>query len=95
MERTTGRGLWRHVTVSVVGAAAAIALSGCGGGLDGSSTCSDYLGASYDEQHQVVSELAGKYHQPDYATPLGFPNVAYVCAQNPDLTLEDYFSQLQ
>jgi hypothetical protein len=44
------------------------------------------------EQMDVTQALAGEYKKPDYATPLGAPAVPYFCAQNPDVTLDEFFA---
>ena len=60
-------------------------------GLSGSPTCGEYMNASEQEQRQVVSQLAGKY-KGVWATPLGFPGVAYYCASHPTTTLDEFFA---
>lgn len=67
-------------------------VSACNGsGLSASSTCSQFMGASTQDQSTVVSQLATQYHKPDYATPLGEPDVPYFCASNPNVTLGHFF----
>ncbi len=79
--------------VSVV-AAPGVLLGACNSsGLSASSTCSQFMAASPEAQQQVVSELASQYQKPDYATPLGEPEVPYYCADNPNVTLGQFFSQ--
>jgi hypothetical protein len=71
---------------------AAIALAGCGeAGLSESSTCKDFLAADPADQQSVTQQLAGKFNKPDYASPLGMPEVPYYCAGNPDTTLKEFF----
>lgn len=77
--------------IAVVSVAGSIA--GCGSSLSASSSCSDFLKASPQDQQTVVSKLAGQYQKPDYATPLGEPEVPYYCASNPDVTLGQFFSR--
>ena len=70
-----------------------VSLAGCGGsGLSDTSTCTDYLKADPNDQQKIANELAGKYHKPDYATPLGFPSIAYYCATNGKVTLAQVFA---
>jgi hypothetical protein len=70
-----------------------VGLVGCGPvGLSGASTCSDFMKASSQDQQQIVSELAGKYQKPDYATPLGQPEIPYYCATHPKITLDQFFA---
>jgi hypothetical protein len=71
----------------------AILLSGCSSGLSSSSTCKDFLNAPQSDQAAIVSKLAGQYNKPDYATPLGAPEVPYYCASNPSVTLGDFFQR--
>jgi hypothetical protein len=85
---------WRKVVViPVVVASLGFIVSSCEhGGLSGSSTCGDFLKASPADQQQITSQLAGKYNKPDYATPLGEPEVPYYCASNPNVTLDQFFA---
>ena len=72
--------------------AAVITLAGCGGGggrLDARSSCRDFMDASSEDQDRAVSRLAVEFRAPDAVTPLGRPNVDYLCAANPDRTLGD------
>ena len=62
------------------------------GGLSASSTCKDFLSASAADQNQIVTELAGQYNKPDFATPLGEPDVPYYCAAHPTVTLSEFFA---
>jgi hypothetical protein len=66
--------------------------TGCGGGLDGSSTCAEFMNASQGEQDQVINSLAAKYRKPDYTSPLGRPAVPYYCATHPKVTLGQFFA---
>jgi hypothetical protein len=50
------------------------------------------MDASQQAQASIISQLATKYDKPDYATPLGEPEVPYYCASNPDVTLGQFFS---
>jgi hypothetical protein len=67
---------------------------GCGGsGLTASSTCADFMSASPEEQSAAISKLSSEFDTPETATPLGAPNVPYVCAQEPAETLGEYFER--
>lgn len=73
--------------------AVGVFVAGCGSaGISESSTCSEFLAASAQDQKSLVSQLAGKYQKPDYATPLGGPEVPYYCASHPKVTLKQFFS---
>jgi len=68
--------------------------SGCGdSGLTASSTCHQFMNASPQDQATVVNSLAAQYQKPDYATPLGQPEVPYYCAANPNVTLGQFFAK--
>lgn len=76
----------------VCAALAALTFAGCGAaGLSESSTCKDFLAADPADQQSITQQLAGKFGKPDYATPLGMPEVPYYCASNPDTTLKEFF----
>lgn len=82
------------ITLTRLGAAAVaglISLTGCSIGLSGSSTCADYMNAGDQQQRQVVSQLASKHRKGVWATPMGFPGVAYYCASHPSTTLDEFF----
>jgi hypothetical protein len=76
-----------------LGLVAALLASGCGSKtLSESSTCQDFLAADAGQQQSITQQLAGKYDKPDYATPLGMPEVPYYCSSHPDITLRQFFS---
>jgi hypothetical protein len=84
----------RLTTLLVCLGVSGLLISGCSGsGLSASSTCSQFMNASQQAQETVVSQLAAKYDKPDYATPLGEPDVPYYCASNPNVTLGQFFSE--
>lgn len=64
-----------------------VLLAGCGGGLSASSSCKDFNNASAQEQDAAVSKIAGQLHAGNAVTPLGRPNVSYICANSPTTTL--------
>ncbi len=70
------------------------ALGACNSsGLGASSTCNQFMSASPQQQQEVVDQLATQYNKPDYATPLGSPEVPYFCSANPDVTLGHFFQE--
>lgn len=74
--------------------AVTIFLLGCGGGgLSASSSCEDFLAASPEDQQQTISKLSSEFETPELTTPLGEPNVGYVCASSPEMTLEEVFQR--
>jgi hypothetical protein len=80
------------VFVVVLLAALTVLVVGCGSSsLAAGSTCEDFMSASPEEQAEVISKLSSDFDTPETATPLGSPNVAYVCSSEPEMTLEEYF----
>lgn len=66
-----------------------------GSSLSASSTCSQFMAASPQDQQTIVDQLAQQYDKPDYATPLGSPEVPYYCTSNPNVTLGEFFKHAQ
>jgi hypothetical protein len=62
-------------------------LAGCANSLSASSSCQDFLNASQSDQVQAIDSIAAQEHAPDATTPLGMPNVSYLCANDPGQTL--------
>ena len=84
----------RSALLCVCLAVSAAGLAGCGqASLSASSSCQDFLSASPTDQDAAVSKLAGELHAPDAVTPLGRPNVNYLCANEPNMTLGDAISK--
>jgi len=84
----------RLVGVMAVAGALVVGLLGCGGsGLSASSTCEDFSKASPEEQAKAISSLSSEFNTPEYATPLGSPEVGYYCASSPETTLEEFFKK--
>lgn len=68
-------------------------VAGCGGsGLTANSSCRDFMNAAPQDQDAAVSSLAGQLHAPSADTPLGRPNVNYLCSDNPTMSLGDAVS---
>lgn len=80
--------LTRGAFVALV-AALAVMSGGCGSQLSADSTCKDFLHASQPEQDDAVSKVASDMHAANAVTPLGRPNINYICANHPDSTLGD------
>jgi hypothetical protein len=71
----------------------AVVAGACNGsGLTAASTCSQFMNATPQAQQTIVDQLATQYNKPDYASPLGAPEVPYYCAANPNVTLGQFFS---
>lgn len=63
-------------------------LAACGGqALTASSPCQDYLSSPKQVQDSAVSRIAGEKHAGNAVTPLGRPNIDYLCANNTNMTL--------
>ncbi len=81
---------------AIAGAVVSLALSACGASaLTASSTCQDFMNASGAEQHEVIDQLASHYDKPDFATPLGEPELPYYCTANPSVTLGGFFEKAE
>jgi len=82
--------------IAVAGVASAVTFSACGtNGLTSASTCQDFMAASPVEQHEVIDQLASNYQKPDFATPLGEPEVPYYCSANSSVTLGSFFEKAE
>jgi hypothetical protein len=62
-------------------------LVGCGKELTASSTCSDFLSTSPQDQDAAVRKVAARYHAGNALTPVGRPNIDYLCGNHPKMTL--------
>jgi hypothetical protein len=69
--------------------AAAVPMAGCGKSLDANTSCASFLKASPKDQDAAVSKVAAQLHAGESLTPLGRPNISYICANEPDKTLGD------
>lgn len=76
-------------TACAAAASLALASTGCaiGNQLDADSSCKDFLNASAQDQDEAVNKVAADMHAGNAVTPLGRPNISYICANNPDTTL--------
>lgn len=79
----------RVISGLAIAGACAVLLAGCGSGLTAKSSCSDFNNASSQDQDAAVSKIAGQLHAGNAVTPLGRPNVSYICANSPTTTLGD------
>lgn len=80
----------RRSPVAMLGVAllsASALLAGCGNGLTAQSSCKDFMAAGIDEQNTAIAQIAVDEHSPDAVTPLGRPNIDYLCAQDGSMTL--------
>jgi hypothetical protein len=66
---------------------ASMLLTGCAKHLSANSSCRDFLNASASEQDSAVNKIAADLHAGNAVTPLGRPNISYLCANAPDMTL--------
>jgi len=81
------RGKWRFLAIFAVLGALAVGLSGCSSSLSAKSSCKDFLNASQSDQIQAIDKVAAQEDAPDATTPLGMPNISYLCAGDPNQTL--------
>lgn len=71
-----------------------LCLGGCGAGqMNADTTCREFLQAPLDEQNAAVARVADEVGAQDAVTPLGRPNVDYLCAQDQDMTLGEAVRQ--
>jgi hypothetical protein len=88
-----GKARARAVALALLAALSPVAGCSMGKeGLSGASTCDEFMHSDSQDQIAVTQALAGEYQKPDYATPLGAPAVPYFCANNPDVTLDEFFA---
>lgn len=86
----------KSLSAGAAALASAVAIVGCGGSsLSASSTCRDFMNASASDQQTVTDRLASQYGKPEYATPLGSPEVPFYCSANPNVTLGQFFEEAQ
>lgn len=84
------------VALAVISVILSLAMTACGSGsLSASSSCHDFMNASATEQHEIIDQLASQYNKPDFATPLGEPEVPYYCTDNPAVTLGQFFQKAE
>ncbi len=67
--------------------AVTVALSGCGEEMNADTTCRDFLQASADEQNKAIAQVADELGTQNALTPLGRPNIDYLCSNDQDRTL--------
>jgi hypothetical protein len=77
----------KPITIIVLLCFLILGLTSCSGSLSASSSCKDFLNASQSAQVQAIDKIAAAENAPDATTPLGMPNVSYLCAGNPSQTL--------
>lgn len=79
---------WRMIAGAI--ALALVALSACssaGALVSANTLCSDFMKLSANERDDAVNRLAVELNNPDVVTPVGRPNVEYMCAQTPSMTI--------
>jgi hypothetical protein len=82
----------KRISMLPVVVASAIAVAGCGNSISATTSCNDFLHASPQDQDAAVSKVAADQHAPNSVTPLGRPNINYICASAPNMTLGDAVS---
>ena len=92
--RTPAAGPSRHrVVAATLAGGTALTLAACGTGLSADSSCADYMTAPRSQQDSVVSALASELGAANAVTPLGRPNVDYLCAGDGTLPLREAVSR--
>ena len=86
----------RYIALLGLASLTGLGFASCSGSsLSASSTCRQFISASPQAQQTIVDQLAQQYNKPDFATPLGSPEVPYYCTSNPNVTLGQFFQQAQ
>lgn len=68
--------------------AAAVAVAGCGTEeMDANTSCREFLQASPEEQNAAIARVSDALGTKNGLTPLGRPNISYLCARDQDRTL--------
>jgi hypothetical protein len=69
----------------------ALAAVGCGIGesneMDADTECREFLQAAREEQDAAIARIADEIGARDALTPLGRPNIDYLCSRDQDRTL--------
>jgi hypothetical protein len=73
--------------VLLVTTSAVFGLTSCSKPLNAASSCKDFLNASPSAQQNAIDKIAVAEHAPEATTPLGLPNVSYLCTGSPNQTL--------
>jgi hypothetical protein len=81
------RGTWRPLIIVAMFGALTAGLTGCSHSLTAQSSCSDFLNVSQSDQIQAIDKIAAQEDAPDATTPLGMPNISYLCTGSPNQTL--------
>jgi len=81
------RGTWRSLIIVAMLGALTASLTGCSHSLTAQSSCKDFLNASQSDQIQAIDKVAAQEDAPDATTPLGMPNISYLCTGSPNQTL--------
>lgn len=55
--------------------------------MDAQTTCRDFMQAAPADQDAAVDQVASEAGAANAVTPLGRPNVDYLCTQDPEMTL--------
>lgn len=77
----------RSLTAIALLGCLSIALTGCSASLTAKSSCKDFLNASQSDQIKAIDKIAPQEDAPDATTPLGMPNISYLCTGDPGQTL--------
>lgn len=81
------REAWRSLIIVAMLGALTGGLTGCSHSLTAQSSCKDFLNASQSDQIQAIDKIAAQEDAPDATTPLGMPNISYLCTGSLNQTL--------
>lgn len=57
--------------------------------MNAETSCRDFLQAPLDEQNAAIARVADELGAKNALTPLGRPNIDYLCSRDQDRTLGD------
>ncbi len=67
----------------------AVTVSGCSAtdSMNADTACRDFLQASIEDQNAAIAQVADELGTRSALTPLGRPNIDYLCSRDQDRTL--------
>ncbi len=77
----------REIAAGLLLAAVTLGTAGCGNQITADTTCKEFMQQSASVRDDAVNRVGAERGNSMAVTPLGRPNVEYLCAQQPDWTL--------
>lgn len=76
-------------TIAATTASAMLMLAGCSAtdSMNADTACRDFLQATVQDQNAALAQVADELGARDALTPLGRPNIDYLCSRDQDRTL--------